>query len=446
MECAVSISNQRTKRKRDSKILPVVEKKMREEDNGTLESCYEFESQSVQPIPHDHIKRHAENFGEHSWAKNSSTSPLHPDPGHTSADPEPFTPELVENCAKDRSTDEYRFLCPHAGQFMCKLTNLVFEMEGKGEVLYRIVSWDSSLLDELGQKPAGPLYNIDCPEGSICHLHLPHCETRTDVVELTVAHVTGANVEIIQPLKVAKTHVIIHIQGLSLFGLTLSWSLNIRAQVLLFYEKRMSKLYIHLLPENVPVTEVQKIHEGNTYIMTSSKCKLTPGKKYRPCCKTTDCDYVSQPEDETFDRDHGPNYHPTFEVFFDPAVNKVTLSLLDEKDQVVWRPRMVLLTGPERASPGMDTTGADFVDKHRETLIRRFSSVMEVADCLKGKHMITDEMYSNIQTKSTPQDKMRELYTCLDSRGRAVKQEFYDILERNHSVLVDDLMSVSGQA
>ncbi|KAF5896566.1 NACHT, LRR and PYD domains-containing protein 1b allele 2-like, partial [Clarias magur] len=70
------------------------------------------------------------------------------------------------------------FLCPHAGQFICKFTNLVFDMEGKGEVLYRIVPWDDSVLDGLGQKePAGPLYSIECLEVSIRHLHFPHCET-----------------------------------------------------------------------------------------------------------------------------------------------------------------------------------------------------------------------------------------------------------------------------
>ncbi len=68
-------------------------------------------------------------------------------------------------------------MCAHAGQFQCSLTNLVFVMESEGEVLYRVVSWDSGLLDGLGQmRPTGHLYNIDCFNGSISELHLPHCE------------------------------------------------------------------------------------------------------------------------------------------------------------------------------------------------------------------------------------------------------------------------------
>lgn len=68
---------------------------------------------------------------------------------------------------------------------------------------------------------------------------------------------------------------------------------------------------------------------------------------------------------------------------------------------------------------------------------------MEVADRLKCKNMITKEMYENIQGKSTPQDRMRELYKYLDSAGRAAKQEFYNILEMNHSSLIDELNRIS---
>ncbi|KAF5896572.1 NACHT, LRR and PYD domains-containing protein 1b allele 2-like, partial [Clarias magur] len=277
--------------------------------------------------------------------------------------PELFTPELVETFAEDRNKGEYRFLCPHAGQFRCKLTNLVFEMEGKGEVLYSIASWDHGVLDGLVTKePAGPLYSIECLKGLIRHLHLPHCETRTDVVKLTVAHLTDRNVEIIQPLEVTDTHVIIQVHGLSLFGLLkalLFQAYPTRAQVLLFYKQltqhRMrNKLHIHLLPGNVPVKEVQKQHDCNQYIETSSKCQLTPGKTYRPCCKTPAHEYVPQPEDDTFEYDFGPNYHPTFEVLFKTKVDEVTLSLMDEKCQEVWRPRQVLLAGTETASTKQD--------------------------------------------------------------------------------------------
>ncbi|XP_053473568.1 uncharacterized protein LOC128603282 [Ictalurus furcatus] len=415
---------------------------------------------------------HLNNPGKESAGKPQPTHPtqgsykgLHTSPKHKQIsnrsvqhpeDIQEFTPELVKRCSEDKDEDKYRFLCPHAGRFKCRVTELVFETEGKGEVLYRIVSWDRRRLDGLGQKePAGPLYNINSPEGCIRRLHFPHCETVTNVVKLTVAHATSGNVEIIQPLKVTDTHVIIHIHGLSLFALLKALVFQaypIRAQVLLFHKKKtgkhsVSKLNIHLLPGNVPVKEVQKQRKCNENIETTSKCQLIPGKLYRPCCKTTDRDYVPQPEKETFDLDYGPNYHPTFEVLFNTELDKITLSLLDENGQEVWTPRDVpLLTDTEAVSTNTDTAGAVFVDKHREKLIQRVPSVMEVADGLKSKNMITAEMYNNIQAKPTPQGKMRALYACLDSGGRAAKEEFYDILERKHIYLVDDLKSESDQA
>ncbi|KAG7314432.1 hypothetical protein KOW79_021735 [Hemibagrus wyckioides] len=353
----------------------------------------------------------------------------------------------VMACSEASPVIPHLTLYLHAGQFKCKFSDLVFDMKGKDRVMYKIVSWDSSVLDGLRHmEPAGPLYSIECHNGSIRRLHLPHCETRTDVVKLTVAHVTGGNVEMLQPLKVTNKHVIIEVQRLSLFGLLKALLLPafpIRAQVLLFFEKSLNKLHIHLLPGNVPVKEVQKRYKSIRYITTSSKCILTPGKKYRPCCKPADREYISQPEDETFECDYGPNYHPTFEVFLNNEVNEVTLSLLDEKGLVVWKPRDVVLKGTQRSTTSKDLPGADFVDKYEADLIQRVPSVMEILDCIKSKEF-TSEMYNKIHAETTPQDKMRELYKYLNSAGRAAKAEFYRILREKHHNLVTELESVSG--
>ncbi|XP_066506324.1 caspase recruitment domain-containing protein 8-like [Hoplias malabaricus] len=377
----------------------------------------------------------------HSKPQRSNSREIPPGTGLTE-----FTPEIIDGSPEDESTTKYRFLCPHAGQFQCRLTGLVFEMEGKGELLYRIDSWDTRLLDGLGQmQPAGPLYNISCFEGSVSQLHLPHCEIQCDnnqVEHMAVAHFTGDNVEVIQPLKVTDSHVIITVQGLSLFGLLRNLFQNnpIRAQVLLFYKKmylrqKWYKLHMHLLPRNVPVEEVMRKH--NKYIETSSTCQLTPGRKYRPSCDP----YVSQPKVEIFECDYGPNYHPTFEVILDSKAEEVTVGLLDENNELVWEPRLVFLTdtNAEEATLRMDPTGIEFVDENRAKLIQRVSSVMEIADCLKTKKMVTDETYSSLQSAKTSQEQMRILYRALDSGGAAVKAEFYQILKKRECYLLDEL-------
>ncbi|KAI5627228.1 NACHT, LRR and PYD domains-containing protein 1b allele 2 [Silurus asotus] len=376
--------------------------------------------------------------------------------GH-SGETDVFTPELGKDHHEDWNSGYryYRFHCSGAGQFQCKYTNLVFEMKEKSEVLYSIVSWGSVQLDGMGQmQPAGPLYNIDCSKGSVCKLHLPHCEINSDKIqtELAVAHFSDGNVEIIQPLKVTETHVIIDINNLSLFGLLMKIFLEdkpIKAQVLLFYKEilgrtKKRKLHMHLLPKNVPVIEVQNQFQHNMYIESSSTCQLVPRKPYKPRCEHYKC----QPQTEIFELDSAPNYHPTFEVILPDEAEELTLGVLDEHDEEVWASRQVFLTGYKREeanSPQMVKTAADFVDKHRDILIQKVSSVMEIADGLLSKEMINDELYSTIRAAATSQEKMRILYTnCLTFR--AVKEEYYTILKKKNPHLVDELENGSSNA
>ncbi|XP_060753944.1 NACHT, LRR and PYD domains-containing protein 1b allele 3-like isoform X2 [Neoarius graeffei] len=381
-----------------------------------------------------------------------STFPQHPETVHHS-DTEVLCPELIVDDPVDEKRDMYRFQCSHAGRFQCKYTSLVFEMSEKGEVLYSVVFWGSSYLDGVGQmQPAGPLYNINCFPHSVCKLHLPHCETDPDKNQpgLVVAHFTDGNVEIIQPLEVTDTHVIIDIKNLSLFGLLKKKLLKekpIKAQVLLFYREitgktKRSKLHMHLLPRTVPVTEVKKQFRQNTYIESTSECHLTPDKRYRPRCEP----HRHQPTTEIFDCDYGPNYHPTFEVLFNGEVEELTLGLLDEHDQEVWQSRQVFLPGESANVPKKAKSDAEFVDKHREKLIEKASLVMPIADCLRSKKMITGEMHSLVGAATTPQEQMRTLYRFVDSEGRAVKEEFYKILKEKHPYVVDDLESGSSKA
>ncbi|XP_051728915.1 NACHT, LRR and PYD domains-containing protein 1b allele 2-like [Ctenopharyngodon idella] len=272
----------------------------------------------------------------------------------SSENAEVFTPELLQGDV-DKHKKTYRFVCPHAGHFQCTLTNIVFVMEGEGEVLYKTVSWDPRLLDGLGQiQPAGPLYNIDCFHGSISRLHLPHCEISKENKDgLAVAHLTGGNIAIIQPLQVTENHVMIDIRDLCMFGILkrIFSPSPIAAQVLVFLRpitaRQKEKIMdVHLLPLNVPLSEVKDQHAENTHIKTSSKCSLTPATEYSLCCQPEGS--TVQPETEMFECNFGPNYHATFEVFVNVNIEEVKLSLLDKTNgKEVWLPRRILLTGNE---------------------------------------------------------------------------------------------------
>ncbi|CAG5988161.1 unnamed protein product [Menidia menidia] len=173
-----------------------------------------------------------------------------------------FMPDVQSN-----STGvSYRFRCPSSGQFQCALTGLVFVMVQEAELLYRTVQWDETLLQSAGRTPAGPLFNIQCPDHAMCQLHLPHCELEDALLSeerLSVIHISDDGLSLLTPLEITHTHVIVEVPHLSLFGLV--WDLvgrflRIRGQVLLLLrppnvETQKKSLDVILLPSNIPVEE-----------------------------------------------------------------------------------------------------------------------------------------------------------------------------------------------
>ncbi|XP_036375398.1 E3 ubiquitin-protein ligase TRIM47-like [Megalops cyprinoides] len=235
------------------------------------------------------------------------------------------------------------FQCPREVQFQCNITGLVFVMEMVGEVQYSTALWDTSLLTPTGQQPAGPLFNITCPQGSMHELHLPHCEVlsgkRCDF--LSVAHVVGDSTEVLQPLEVTDTHVRVKAENLSFFGLlTRLFTSTVQGQVLLFLRQPGGDiLNVLLLPRNIPFSEVQQQQQGNLPVQTTPNCTLKRGETYCLSCQQ----FETQPKNAPFDCEYGPNYHPTFEVFLERLVEEVNLRLFVWNSEIeVWMRRVRL--------------------------------------------------------------------------------------------------------
>uniref|UniRef100_UPI00144737E1 caspase recruitment domain-containing protein 8-like n=1 Tax=Epinephelus lanceolatus TaxID=310571 RepID=UPI00144737E1 len=248
------------------------------------------------------------------------------------------------------------FRCPGPGVFQCDLTGLVFVMAQEAELLYRTVQWDESLLQPAGKTAAGPLFEIKCSEAAaVCQLHLPHCETKDALLTdglLSVVHVTDDGMSILEPLEITDTHVVVKVPNLSAFGLVwdyitrfLNISLPINGQVLLFLRPPYlghRVLDVFLLQDNIPLQEVMDQQGGAEHIKISSNCHLSFGQSYSVHCEPEG--FTIQPEHEAFQSRHGPNFHPTFEVFLTTNTDRVTLMVQDHERKEVWR-RHVLLTG-----------------------------------------------------------------------------------------------------
>ncbi|XP_035862437.1 NACHT, LRR and PYD domains-containing protein 12-like isoform X5 [Sander lucioperca] len=262
----------------------------------------------------------------------------------------------------------YRFRCPGPGVFQCNLTGLVFVMAQEAELLYSIVQWNQSLLQPAGKKAAGPLFEIKSSEdAAVLQLHLPHCETKDALLFdglLSVVHITDDGMSILEPLEVTDTHVVVKVPHLSAFGLVwdfvrrfVSLMLPIEGQVLLFLRPpraRYQVLDVFLLPDNVPLDEVEKKQRGAEYLTMSSECHLGIGQSYSVHCEPEG--FTIQPEHATFHLKYGPNFHPTFEVFLTTDTEKVTLKVQDQERREVWK-RQVLLK--EDSVPVVDSIPAE---------------------------------------------------------------------------------------
>ncbi|KAM7382840.1 hypothetical protein PAMP_002544 [Pampus punctatissimus] len=267
-----------------------------------------------------------------------------------------FTPEVLTESANI----SYRFRCPGPGVFCCTLTGLVFVTTQEAELLYRTVQWDDSLLKPGGKMAAGPLFNIrsDSPDSAVCQLHLPHCETMDAPLPeglLSVVHITDDGMSILEPLQITDTHVVVNIPHFSAFGLV--WDLikrfwnnsePITGQILLFLrplDLRRQILDVFLLPDNIPLKEVEVQQREAENIKISSDCHLSCGQSYTVHCEPEDLQI--QPEHAEFRTKYGPNFHPTFEVFLTTNQEKVTLMVQDQEGTQVWKRDVNLTDGSQ---------------------------------------------------------------------------------------------------
>lgn len=80
-----------------------------------------------------------------------------------------------------------------------------------------------------------------------------------------------------------------------------------------------------------------------------------------------------------------------------------------------------------------------FVDRHREQLVARVTSVDAVLDKLYG-WLLSDEQYESIRAESTKPDQMRKLFSFSKSWDWACKDQLYRALKETHPHLIMELL------
>ncbi|XP_073325227.1 caspase recruitment domain-containing protein 8-like [Pagrus major] len=340
-------------------------------------------------------------------------------------DKQHFLPELLTESGKT----SYRFRCSGPGVFQCELTGLVFVMVQEVELLYKTVQWDEGLLKSADKMAAGLLYDIKCSEdAAVCQLHLPHCEVMDAPLPeglLSVVHITDDGMNVLEPLEVTDTHVVVTVSQFSFFGIVknfFKWLLNkmrpVSGKVLLFLgqpnpETQRQKLNVFLLPRNIHLDEVSTQQRYTENIQVPSKCKLIEDQSYSLHCPQA---IKIQPKSADFDLEFGPNYDPTFEVRLPTNTEEVTVTVKDQRQMVVWEHDVDLTDSrgriPQRNAPAEQRIPAEQrLHLVRTEFVRRVSGPVlnQLLDKLLDLDFINDEEMQSVKAKPVIQDRAREL-------------------------------------
>ncbi|XP_028288102.1 uncharacterized protein LOC114452827 [Parambassis ranga] len=355
---------------------------------------------------------------------------------------EEFTPEFWE----DGDDEVYSFHCSCPGLFRCSVTGLVFHMQGGGDVFYRLVPWDRSLLAPHHKKPAGPLFDIKCPQQCVSQLHLPHCEIRSTggCGFLSVVHLKGDGVEFIPPHRVTDTHVIINITGFSAYGNVKDEDSPpdpVQALVLLFYRPPedpdlTSFLSVLLLPRNIVLRDVLRTRmerDGKErFIETSSNCKLQPKQLYTLSTDPEDDLILVQPTEAEFDEDYDNNYIPVFQVILEKIFKPIKLLLKDsESSHSVWERRVYLQsTGVSRSSGSTGLRPHERLRDVRSSFIEKISApvLSSLLDKLLEKKVLTDAERESAEEKPNRRDRAGSVIDTVRRKGEAASSELIHFL------------------
>ncbi|XP_023189020.1 NACHT, LRR and PYD domains-containing protein 12-like isoform X2 [Xiphophorus maculatus] len=362
-----------------------------------------------------------------------------------------FTPEV----SRETIGVSYSFQFPGSGLFRCSLTGLVFGVTREAELTYKTQIWDEKLLQTANKLPGGPLFSIECPQGCITELQLPHCQPAAAQQPdcLSVGHITDDGMIVLPPLRVTETHVVLSVSHLSGFGVVLDQikkflTKPIRGQVLLFLrqlQRPLSILSVILLPSNVPLQDVKEQHSGSKFIQAPSFCSFHKGKTYR--LHSDPAGLTIQPKTAQFFENYGPNYHATFEITLSTRAEDVTVKVQSPEEENVWDYALHL---PAPASPGpadqrrlrlgeslsaeekLRSVRPDFIDHVSNPVLDK------LLDELQHCRVISDAEADQIRTKPRA-EKARELIDSVRKKGAEASSRMTSALCSNDPYLSSEL-------
>ncbi|XP_059237108.1 NACHT, LRR and PYD domains-containing protein 1 isoform X1 [Mustela nigripes] len=380
----------------------------------------------------------------------------------------PLGPVAIEMVDKDRSL--HRVHLPMAGSYRWPSTGLRFVVREPATIDIEFCASDKFLHQmawEQSWMVVGPLFDIKVKPGAVATVYLPHfVDLRGGCVDTSlfqVAHFKEPGMLLEKPNRVELYHVVLEDPSFSPLGVFLRTIhaalrfLPITSMVLLYHHTRPDETVFHLylIPSDCCVrkaiddeekafqfVQIRKppplasLYLGSRYTVSSSETLEAIPKELELC-------YRSPGQPQLYS-----------EFYVGDLGSGLRLQLKDGSGAVVWealvKPGDLQLTSSlvppaPAASPAPPGAPASlhFLDRHREQLVARVTTVDPVLDKLLGQ-VLSEEQYERVRAKATAANQMRELFRFSRSWDPACKDQVYQALKETHPYLIMELWETWG--
>ncbi|XP_043759427.1 NACHT, LRR and PYD domains-containing protein 1 isoform X3 [Cervus elaphus] len=368
----------------------------------------------------------------------------------------PTGPVATEAVDKERSL--YRVHLPVAGFYHWPNTGLRFEVRGPATIEIEFCAWDQFLNRNFPQHSwliAGPLFDIKAEPGAVAVVFLPHFVAfqgnDVDISRFQVAHFKEEGMLLEKPARVTPCYATLENPSFSPMGVLLRMVhtalrfIPITSTVLLYHYLQPEEVTFHLylIPSDCSIQKVAAIDDEEkkfqfvrihkppplTPLYVGSRYIVSGSEKLEILPEELELCYRSPQESQLFS-----------EFYVRHLRSGIRLQIRSKKDEtVVWE----ALVKP--ASPGSPAALRlrHFVDRYREQLVARVTSVDPVLDKLHGQ-VLSEEQYEGVRAEATAPGQMRKLFGFSRSWDWACKDRLYQALKETHPHLIMELWEKWG--
>ncbi|XP_053425129.1 NACHT, LRR and PYD domains-containing protein 1 [Nycticebus coucang] len=360
----------------------------------------------------------------------------------------------------------YRVHFPESGSYDWRSTGLHFVVRWAVTIEIEFCSWKQFLDGNVSQHSwmvAGPLFDIKAEPGSVAAVYLPHFVDlrggQVDISLFQVAHFKEEGILLEQPAQVEPHYIILENPSFSPMGVLLRmvrtalYFLPVTSMVLLYHQPQHEedKFHLYLIPNDCCIRKAiddeenkfqfVRIHKPNllTSLYMGSRYTVSGSGRLKMIPKELELCYQNPGEAQMFS-----------EFYVAHMGSGIRLQMRDKKHRtVVWKAlvkpgdlRPAAALGPPAAIASPSSLDAPvllhFMDRHREQLVARVTSVDSVLDKLHGQ-VLSEEQYEQVRAEATRPDQMRKLFSFSKSWDKACKDRLYQVLKETHPHLIMDL-------